>query len=141
MPETSYTPEIGDKICAEIADGKSVRRVCELEGMPHRTTVFRWLREFPEFQKQYTLATEARADAFVEETIDIADDGSNDWMDANEPDNPGYKLNGEHIQRSKLRIDTRKWNAARMKPKKYGDKVDLTHASPDGGPVRLLING
>jgi hypothetical protein len=43
-------------------------------------------------------------------------------MDENDPENPGYRANGEHIQRSKLRVDTRKWFLSKLKPKVYGDK-------------------
>lgn len=132
-----YTPELCDKICAEIADGRSLSSVCKDEGMPHREYFWKWKREHPELQKQYDNAVKERVALFAEELIDICDDGTNDWVESNDPENPGYKFNKEHFQRSRLRIDTRKWLLAKMHPKQYGDKVDLTHASPDGGPVRF----
>lgn len=64
----------------------------------------------------------------VDDMLDIADDARNDYMAANDPDNPGYKLNGEHINRSRLRVDARKWIAAKLKPKKYGEKVEHEHS-------------
>ena len=73
-----------------------------------------------------TVSNEAQADALAEETLEIADDGKNDWMLDNDPDNPGYKLNGEHVQRSRLRVDARKWFASKVAPKKYGEKVEQT---------------
>ena len=36
------------------------------------------------------------------------------------------RMNSEYVQRSRIRIDTRKWIASKLKPKKYGDKVDVT---------------
>jgi len=54
----------------------------------------------------------------------------NDWMEQNGEDAVGYQLMGENIQRSRLRIDARKWVASKLKPKKYGDRID--HTSTDG---------
>jgi hypothetical protein len=87
--------------------------------------VFRWLNQHAAFREKYARARDAQADVLAEETLEIADDGSNDWIFRNDPDNPGYLLNGEHVQRSKLRIDARKWFASKVAPKKYGDKVQL----------------
>jgi len=122
---TDYTLELSDRICARLANGESMRTVCLDDDMPSRETLFRWIRTNTEFHDHYAHAKQESADALTEEMLDIADEGSNDWMDAHDKDNAGYKLNGEHIQRSKLRIDTRKWIASKQKPKKYGDKQQI----------------
>jgi hypothetical protein len=96
--------------------------------MPDMSTVFLWIQRHTEFSHQYARAKEEAADALAEEILDIADDGANDWIETNDPDNPGYKANGEHIQRSRLRVDTRKWYASKLKPKKYGEKIDVDHS-------------
>jgi hypothetical protein len=120
---SGYSQELADRICAELADGKSLRTVCKAEGMPSTQTVFRWLRTHEGFCDQYARAKDEAADALVDEMLDIADEATNDWMEVHDKDNPGYRLNGEHINRSRLRVDTRKWIAAKLKPKRYGDKV------------------
>lgn len=125
--KTTFTQDMGDLICAGLSDGKSLRTVCNDPGMPCKATVFNWMRTQPTFLDQYTRAKDEASDALFDECQDIADNGANDYMEANDPDNPGYKLNGEHIQRSKLRIDTRKWMASKMKPKKYGDRQHVEH--------------
>lgn len=121
-----YTQELADAICDLLASGMSMRSVAKKEGMPSCQTMFKWIREKPEFAEQYARAKQECADALVEEMQDIADDASNDWMEREDPKNPGYDFNGEHVQRSRLRIDTRKWIASKLKPKKYGEKLDLT---------------
>ena len=121
----TYTTAIADRICAEIADGKSMRSVCRAEDMPDKATVFKWLRDHPDFAAQYTAAKVESAEAHAEDILDIADDGSNDWMATNDPDNPGWRANGEQAQRSRLRVDARKWIASKLKPKKYGEKLEL----------------
>lgn len=132
---SSFTPEIADEICERLMGGESLRAICEPDRMPNRSTVFRWLGQaelkdpepcYVEFSTQYARAREEQADAIFDECLQIADEGTNDYM-ASQDDEGGvaYKLNGEHIQRSKLRIDTRKWMAGKLRPKRYGDKLEV----------------
>ena len=100
--------------------------------MPHLATVMRWLGANKEFREQYARARELQAEFIFDQMAEIADDGTNDWMASNAPDCEGYKFNSEHVSRSKLRIDTRKWMLAKMAPRKYGDKQQIDHVSSDG---------
>ena len=108
--------------------------------MPDISTIYDWFPKHPEFAEQYARAKQDSADALIEEINDIADNGTNDWMELHDPDNPGYKAHGEHIQRSRLRVDTKKWIASKMKPKKYGDVTNLNVAGPDGQPLSFTVN-
>jgi len=132
---TDYNDEIAAKICGQLAEGISLKTVCKADDMPSTSTVFLWIQRHKEFSDKYAQAKAESADALTEEMLDIADNSSNDWMDANDPDNTGYKLNGEAIQRSRLRVDTRKWLASKPKPKKYGERVDLNHGGQPENPV------
>jgi hypothetical protein len=115
----------GFRICSMLVDGSSVRSVLKVPGMPSRQTFFTWLSLYPQLLDQYKQAIVMRAMILGEDIIDIADDGSNDYMQSNDPENPGYRINGEAIQRSRLRVDSRKWVASRLIPKLYGDKVEV----------------
>ena len=134
---TKYSTELGNKICQEIVLGYSLRTICKEDEMPSVATIFNWFTAFPEFLEQYTRAKEAQADALVEEMLDIADDGSNDWMAKHGKDGAGtgFALNGENVHRSRLRIDTRKWTASKLKAKKYGDSTQLKLADADGNKL------
>lgn len=121
-----YTTELADKVCEKIVLGYSMRTVCAFDDMPGIATVFRWLRTKPEFQEMYARATQERTEAMAEDILDIADDGSNDLMTIQKGDMTYEVENKEVTNRSRLRVDTRKWLMAKMKPKKYGDKLDLT---------------
>ena len=93
--------------------------------MPSISTVCRWLANNEAFRKQYAYAREAQAEALFDESIDIADDGSNDYVTKKRPDGSEFEaFDHEHVQRSRLRIDTRKWMVAKLAPKKYGDKAE-----------------
>jgi hypothetical protein len=102
--------------------------------MPDKSTVLRWLLrdEQSAFRDQYARAREAQADCDADEIIEIADDTTRDVTTIERDGKDVEVVNHEHIQRSRLRVDARKWRAAKMAPKKYGDKVALEHTGKDG---------
>ncbi len=137
MADTIYTSELGTKICLLISEGYSLRAIAKVSGMPCKATIMNWCISQPDFLDQYTRAKEQQAEAFNEDLIEIADDGANDWMEKFDKDgqSAGWVLNGEHVQRSKLRIEARKWLMGKMKPKKYGDKITSEITGANGGPI------
>lgn len=130
-----YTPELAAEICRRLAAGESLRAICRDDGMPDESTVRGWATENTAgFFPQYARAREIQAERWADEILDIADDGSNDWMERQRgEDDTAIVLNHEAIQRSSIRIDTRKWLLARVLPKKYGAKVEIEH----GGKVKI----
>ena len=117
-----------------VAAGESLRSVSRDEMMPSLTTLNDWLHA-EEYAEQYARAREERAAAIFEECLEIADDAVGDMIA--DPETGEARLNSEHVQRSRLRIDTRKWMVGKMQPKKYGDKLDLNHGGHDGGPIEV----
>lgn len=123
---SEYTEETGLAICSLLADGQSLRQICEAEDMPSRATVFKWLSTYPLFADQYARAREEQADAIADEITWIAD-------------------TEEDPQKARVRIDARKWVAGKMRPKKYGDKTVLS-GDPEN-PVqfqrieRVIVDG
>lgn len=128
-------------ICERLVSGQSLRAITRDPDMPSAATVFKWLAEDPDFVEQYARAREAQADTLVDEMLDIVDDGRNDWMERlDKEDLPiGWQINGEAVQRSRLRLDARKWMASKMAPKKYGDKVEQNITGADGGPIEINV--
>ncbi|WP_448115741.1 terminase small subunit-like protein [Mesorhizobium amorphae] len=140
MPQpTKYSQKVADLICERLAEGQSLRSICSDKAMPDKATVFRWLAADADFARLYAHARDAQVDALVDEMIDIADDGSNDWMEQRGRDGEltGWKENGEALKRSAFRVSTRQWIAEKLKPKKYGNKVALTDA--EGGPLTVNV--
>lgn len=139
-PAVTYTPELAAKILEEIATGKSLRAVCREPDMPGESAVRKWVIEDRDgFSAHYARARDMGVDAMADETIEIADDGTNDFeyteitpgVTARSP------LDQEHVQRSKLRVDTRKWYLSHIAPKKYGDRMNMQLTGANGGPVRI----
>jgi len=104
-----YSPEVAAELIERIADGSSLRKVCEQEDMPSRESWRRWMREHPELRDQYAHARAERAAARADEIIDIADDRE------------------IPVEDRKVMIDARKWEASKLDRASYGDKqqVDL----------------
>lgn len=111
---TDYTDELADLICERLADGKSLRSICRADDMPDKSTVFRWLAARPSFRDRYERAREAQADSHADDITDIADD-------------PKLEPNDKRV-----RIDARKWLAAKLRPMKYGDASTVRHTGAIG---------
>lgn len=125
-----YTPELAERICQRLAEGESLRAICRDEEMPPESTVRNWVvSDVQGFAAQYARAKEKGCDAIAEEILEISDDGRNDFMEAlGDEKAKAYILNGEHVQRSKLRVDARKWYLSKIAPKRYGDKQQVEHS-------------
>ena len=125
-----YTEALAAKICQRLAEGESLRAICADKAMPGISTVMGWLFDgnHDGFSEQYARAREAQAEIRADEIVDIADDASGDFT----ADKDGKLVaNSEHNQRSRPPVDARKWIAAKLLPKRYGDKLDL------GGSIGL----
>ncbi len=134
---TLYSDKLVAKICRRLAEGETLRAVCRDPVMPDKATILRWLGDEAKaaFRDQYAHARDMQADALFDEALEIADDASGDWTE----DKDGKKsLDHEHVQRSRLRVDTRKWAAGKLAPKRYGDK--LQHTGEGGGPIRTELD-
>lgn len=117
-----FSQEIFDEICVRIAEGESLRKICKDDKMPSLVAVWKWLNNSEELVKQYTRAREEQAETFVDEILDIADDNKDD---TSIDENGKLIINQEVIARSRLRVDSRKWIASKLKPKKFGDYTKI----------------
>jgi len=116
-----YKPTIGTTICERLARGESLTDICgpkRAKDMPSQTTFYRWLKERPRFAAQFAVAREAQADFFMDDILKIADGKGEDP----EP------------TRDKIKIDARKWVAAKLSPRRYGDKAVAAEPAPAPAP-------
>ena len=122
-----FTQHLADLICVRIAEGESLRQICRDDEMPDRVTIYRWLAANEDFCTQYTRAREDQADTLADEIIAIADEQPEviAVVDKRTGELIEHKLDGAFLQWQKNRIDARKWTAMKLKPKKYGDKVQV----------------
>lgn len=126
----AVTPRIADEICERLADGETLKRICADDHMPARSSVSLHVVNNVVFSDRVARAREAGSHVIVDEARDIADDGTNDWMEKKNREGEviGWALNGEHVQRSKLRIETRYREAEAILPKVYAKRSMIEHS-------------
>lgn len=121
----AYSPkqieESFNKIIKHIEEGNSLRAALSLIDTPCKNTFFKWLEEDDDKMNQYARACEDRADVIFEQIISIADESDRDIKTV---DGGKEVIDNEVVQRSRLKIDARKWMLSKMNPKKYGDRVE-----------------
>jgi hypothetical protein len=140
---SKYKPEIFNAICDRISSSSdSLKKIC-LEFDIDHLTFHRWLRErddAEELRKLYARAKEEQADFMMEEMLEIADDASRDTIIKVGKGGQEYEAeNVEWVNRSKLRVEARKWLAGKLRPKKWGDKVDVDLTS-GGDKIQICVN-
>jgi hypothetical protein len=122
---TTFTQAKADAICERLANGMSLRAICRNKAMPNKSTVFKWLGQNSEFSDQYARAREAQADLLVDEMIELADTPKIGKKTKKTSDGKVEETTFDMTEHRRLQIETRKWVAAKMRPKKYGDKLDV----------------
>lgn len=132
------TPENADRICALLAEGYTLRQVAKEIGIESASSITDWVRVDEQFSARYARAMDFRCERMAEELLEISDDGSNDWMvREQESGEPITVADHEHIARSKLRVDSRKWLLSKMMPKKYGDRLAV--AGDPTAPLNVAV--
>jgi hypothetical protein len=102
---TDYSADVAAEVCARVAEGNSIRKVCVADDMPCTTSVFKWLAKYPEFAEQYARACADRREVRKEQLFDV-------------PLDPDIEP-----ARGRLLSDNIKWVLAKEEPRKYGEKI------------------
>lgn len=133
---SKYSLEVVTRICDFLAAGKALSAIGEMEDMPGRSTILRWLDEHEEFRDLYARARSAQADFYAEEILKISDTPVEGIKTKDGPH--GMEITtGDMIEHRRLQVDARKWFASKLAPKKYGDKQINEHSGPDGTPIPI----
>jgi hypothetical protein len=131
---TEYSPEVVEAICDQMVNGKGLLKICADDDMPGRTTIYRWLATNPEFRKRFAEAREALMDFYAEQILSIAFDESGDViLDQGKDGKTSAVANHAKVQRDRLKVDSLKWTASRLFPKRYGDKMELLGQNVEEG--------
>jgi hypothetical protein len=126
---SAYTEAIATEICQRLADGESLNSICKSDHLPAVSTVISWtIDNRGGFSERYARAREIQLDRVADEILDLVDDSRNDFVErASNNGDVATVFDREHVDRIRLRVDTRKWLLTKLKPHRYGDKVDLKH--------------
>lgn len=137
---TKYTKEMGEEICARMANGETLHNICKSLDIS-RLTVYRWAtQQTHPFFNMYARARDMQADTMADEIIDIADDPQYDWAERTVGRGIVVLADHEHIHRSQLRVDARKWIASKLKPKKYGERITQEIETRETKTIEVVIS-
>ena len=117
---TDYNPELAAAICLHISRGNSLRSFCSAPDAPDASTIYDWIHRHSEFAEQYARARGVQAEHWADELVELADKS----VDA---------------QKARLQIDTRKWVASKLLPKKYGERQQIEHSTDPDKPLEILV--
>ena len=134
---SDYSEDMAIEICARLASGESLVRMCKADDMPSVSTVYRWIQAHEEFRDNYTRAREDQADTLADEILDIANTPVVGVKTKTNEKGEVETTEGDMIEHRRLQVDARKWIAAKLKPKKYGDKQQTEVTGADGGPLQI----
>lgn len=134
---SEYSEEVALRICERMVEGESLRSICRDLEMPGLTTVFRWKDAHEGFRKRYAHAREMQAEVLAEEIIEIADTPRIGVRRKMTPRGPEY-VEIDMVERSRLMVDSRKWAASKILPKRYGEPSQRTGESSDD-PLNDLL--
>lgn len=137
---SKFTQAIADEICARLTQGEPLAVICRDAHMPDPATVWRWQQGNAALTQAIAHARDLGFDALAAECLEIAEDGSQDYAEKKRPDGSTYEaFDSEHVQRSKLRIDTRLKLLSKWDPKRYGDKVAHVGGTADDAPIQTAL--
>jgi hypothetical protein len=119
--QTLFTEALADDICERLIDGESLRQICADESMPNRSTVLRWMAANESFATKCAHARDLQAELMDDMILECANN-----------------CTPESAIADRVRISAYQWRASKLKPKKYGDKLDLDHS---GGVSIQVITG
>ncbi len=131
-----FSEDLAREICIAISNSTlGIRDLCKMHShWPNANTIMEWKIMHPSFGELYARAKQSQVEILVDEIVQIADDTTHDTLTKTNKDGDEYYVpNSEYINRSRIRIDTRKWLASKLIPKLYGDKIQVekTDASQD----------
>lgn len=118
-----YTQEISDYICEQLAEGRSLISICKDDNAPSRSTINRWIREYEEFGANIARAREEQADYYLDKQIEYTE-----------------LATGDDYQLRKFQADNLKWVASKLRPKKYGDKLEVKNEHSGSVTVEATLS-
>jgi hypothetical protein len=121
-PPIEYTEELAERICSRLIEGESMRQIAADPGMPSRSTILMWMATNSDFQARCARARPSQAEGVHDDMVNI----ENGALEGRIPTDV-----------ARVVLSSKQWRAAKLAPKKYGDKQEHTHLGPEGGPVCL----
>lgn len=138
---TKYNNDLGNRICYELLEGKSLRQICLSQDMPDKATICRWASSndkiYESFRNQYAQAREFQGDLEFDDIRDIIHQDPKYLVD----DKGNKRIDTGWVQLQRLKVDAIKWRASKLKAKKYGgDSAIIANQMSERGQSMPALN-
>ena len=117
---TKYSEDLANIIYERMIGGEHIVQICNDETMPGRSTVYRWMDDYPEFGTRIKRAREGLADHVAWQILEMANKSTNETANAD-----------------RVKLAAWQWHAARLFPKKYSEKHITEVTGADGGDIKI----
>lgn len=134
--EVEGLTDMQDAILLRVIDGEGIAQITRDPAMPSKAIVFRWLAANEAFRQAYEIAAKLRGEHMFEQALDIANAEPPRVIVQTGENTTESRVDPGAVQHAKLKVDTLKWAAAKLNPKKYGDKIDVTSGGEQLQPER-----
>ncbi len=136
----AYCPEVAEYILERVIDGIPLRKICEDRNMPGTSVFLRWVVEDKDLRERYALAQQMRAMVWADETIHIADTPCMSMTIVDKADGTKEIVMADNVQRSRVKIEARKFMLSKILPKQFGD-APPEGAGGEGGSGVVMRGG
>ena len=117
---SKYSQQVADEIVERMLGGEHIVQICNDEKMPGRSTVYRWMDDYPDFGTRIARAREGLADFLAWKILQMAEKSTNETANAD-----------------RVKLAAWQWHAARLAPKKYSEKQITELSGPNGTPLQV----
>ena len=118
---SKISDELTAEICGRLASGEPLGKIANDDHMPHMTTIYMWLKKHEEFRKMYEDARKNGAHTYADQIAQIIDQKPLQIVD----EQGNVRYDSASIAWNRLRMDGRKWLAAKYLPKVYGERLGV----------------
>jgi hypothetical protein len=127
VTQEAYGEDLAIEFCEHLAELGSISKVCELPGMPSRSTAYAWIGGRPGFK--------AMVDAARDQHADLVWDEMKTLMEQEIPIDTQGRMDNAAVRDKEVRLNAMRWRMGKLS-KRYADRTEIT--GKDGAP--LLVN-
>ncbi len=113
-----YSPEVAARVCERVATHPvGLRKLCDMyDDMPDKEAILDWRYKYPDFAANFNISKQFQAEIMAEEMNDLCEVPT--YFDRQGIE----RVDAGRVACQKLKVDSIKWQAARLAPRMYGDR-------------------
>jgi len=106
------------EIVGQVSSGKALSTVLRQDNMPTWVGFHAMVAQDAKLATAYEKAVQDRADRLADEILQLSDEPMPEHLEG--------AMASAWVQQKRMQVDARKWIASKLKPRTYGDRIDMT---------------